>query len=121
MMDTWETEIYSDDLACDVREYYMNCFKEGMSNDEAEASVAEYYSEELDDRENGPVVVLALAETAWCTGRLSESLKKAAIGVLDTEEFHDRWKVQESELEKQSVLSKLREKLMSPQPLKENI
>jgi len=115
-MDTWGTELYSDDMACDVKEYYMNCLRENMSSDEAEASVAKYFSEELDDRKDGPIVVLALAETAWCNGRLSESLKKAAIGVLDTEEGQERWKTEGSEPNKQSVLSKLREKLMSPQP-----
>lgn len=75
-MDTWGTELYSDDMACDVKEYYMNCLREDMSSDEAEASVVKYFSEELDDRKDGPIVVLALAETAWCTGRLSEGLKK---------------------------------------------
>ena len=120
-MGTWGTGLYSVDMACDVREYYMNCLRENMSSDEAEASVAEYYSEELDNREDGPIVVLALAETAWCTGRLSEGLKKAAIGVLDTEECQERWKAERSELKEQSVLSKLREKLMSPQPPEKNI
>ena len=82
-MGTWGPGLYSDDVACDVKEYYMNCLREEMSGEEAEAATVSYFKDELSDSEDGPIVVLSLAETAWRTGRLSEVLKKAAIKEKD--------------------------------------
>lgn len=78
-MGAWGPGLFSDDVACDVKEYYMNCLREEMSADEAEAAVVSYFGDELADSDDGPVVVLALADTAWRVGRLSEKLKEAAI------------------------------------------
>lgn len=57
----------------------MNCLREEMTADEAEAAAAKYFQEELADEDDGPVVVLALADTAWRVGRLSDNLKNAAF------------------------------------------
>ena len=117
-MGTWGPGLYSDDVACDVKEYYMKCLREEMSGEEAEAATVSYFKDELSDRDDGPIVVLSLAETAWRVGRLSEVLKKAAIDIIDKGEGLDRWEAEGKQLlkKRQAVLTKLREKLLSPQP-----
>ncbi len=122
-MGTWGPGIYSDDVACDVKEYYMNCLREEMSGEEAEAATVSYFRDELSDSDDGPVVVLSLAETAWRVGRLSEVLKKAAIDIIDTGEGLDRWEAEGKQLlkKRQAVLTKLKEKLLSPQPPEKKI
>ncbi len=117
-MGTWGPGLYSDDVACDVKEYYMNCLREEMSGEEAEAATVSYFKDELSDSDDGPIVVLSLAETAWRAGRLSEVLKKAAIDIIDKREGLDRWEAEGKQLlkKRQAVLTKLREKLLSPQP-----
>lgn len=122
-MGAWGPGLFSDDIACDVKEYYMNCLREDMSADEAEASAVSYFSEELSDSDDGPVVVLALADTAWRVGRLSEKLKKAAIGIIDTGEGLERWEAEGKQLlkKRQAVLVKLKEKLLLPQPQEKKI
>ena len=69
-MGAWGPGLFSDDVACDVKEYYMNCLREEMSADEAEAAVVSYFGDELADSDDGPVVVLALADTAWRVGEV---------------------------------------------------
>ena len=122
-MGTWGPGLYSDDVACDVKEYYMNCLREEMSGEEAEAATVSYFKDELSDSDDGPVVVLSLAETAWRAGRLSEVLKKAAIDIIDTGEGLDRWEAEGKQLlkKRQAVLTKLKEKLLSPQPPEKKI
>jgi len=117
-MGAWGPGLFSDDVACDVKEYYMNCLREEMSAEEAEAAVVSYFGDELADSDDGPVVVLALADTAWRVGRLSEKLKEAAIRIIDTGEGLERWEVEGKQLlkKRQDVLQKLKEKLLSPQP-----
>ncbi len=117
-MGTWGPGLYSDDVACDVKEYYMNCLREEMSGEQAEAATVSYFKDELSDSDDGPIVVLSLAETAWRTGRLSEVLKKAAIDIIDKGEGLERWEAEGKQLlkKRQAVLIKLREKLLSPQP-----
>ncbi len=46
-MGTWGPGLYSDDVACDVKEYYMNCLREEMSGEEAEAATVSYFKDEL--------------------------------------------------------------------------
>lgn len=117
-MGAWGPGLFSDDVACDVKEYYMNCLREEISAEEAEAAVVSYFGDELADSDDGPVVVLALADTAWRVGRLSEKLKEAAIRIIDTGEGLERWEVEGKQLlkKRQAVLQKLKEKLLSPQP-----
>lgn len=117
-MGAWGPGLFSDDVACDVKEYYMNCLREEMSAEEAEAAVVSYFGDELADSDDGPVVVLALADTAWRVGRLSEKLKEAAIRIIDTGEGLERWEAEGKQLlkKRQDVLQKLKEKLLSPQP-----
>ena len=114
-MGTWGPGLYSDDVACDVKEYYMNCLREEMSGEEAEAATVSYFKDELSDSDDGPVVVLSLAETAWRVGRLTEALKKAAVDIIDKGEGLERWEAEGKQLlkKRQVVLSKLREKLLS--------
>ena len=122
-MGAWGPGLFSDDVACDVKEYYMNCLREEMSADEAEAAVVSYFGDELADSDDGPVVVLALADTAWRVGRLSEKLKEAAIRIIDTGEGLGRWEVEGKQLlkKRQDVLQKLKEKLLSPQPSEKKV
>lgn len=117
-MGAWGPGLFSDDVACDVKEYYMNCLREEMSADEAEAAVVSYFGDELADSDDGPVVILALADTAWRVGRLSEKLKEAAIRIIETGEGLERWDAEGKQLlkKRQAVLQKLKEKLLSPQP-----
>lgn len=122
-MGVWGTGLFSDDVACDVKEYYMNCLRKEMTADEAEAAAVEYFQEELADEDDGPVVVLALADTAWRVGRLSDNLKNAAIEIIDSGKDLNRWEAEEASLlkKRQNVLFKLKEKLLSTQPPEKRI
>lgn len=117
-MGAWGPGLFSDDVACEVKEYYMNCLREEMTADEAEAAVAEYFRDELADDDDRSVVVLALADTAWRMGRLSDNLKNAAIKIIDNGYGLDRWKAEGATLlkKRQNVLLKLKEKILSTQP-----
>lgn len=122
-MGTWGTVLFSDDVACDVKKYYMNCLSEQMSAKEAEDAVAGYFEKYLSDADDGPIVILALADTAWHVGRLSDDLKKAAIRVIDMGAGMERWEELGEQLAEKRIasLQKLKKKLLSPQPPEKKI
>lgn len=122
-MGTWGTELFSDDVAYDVKEYYMNCLREQMSAKEAEDAVTRYFDEYLSNTDDGPIVILALADTAWHVGRLSDDLKKAAINIIDMGKGMERWEGlgEKFAQKRRDSLKKIKKKLLSPQPPEKKI
>jgi hypothetical protein len=74
-MGTWGTAIFSDDIACDVRDQYRECIGEGLSGSEATEKLMADYEQSLEDSDEGPPFWLALAATQWKLGRLEDRVK----------------------------------------------
>jgi hypothetical protein len=71
------TGLYSDDVACDVRNEYKDILREGISEPEATDRMLENWEAALSDQDDAPVFWLALADTQWnLAGRRKESNKK---------------------------------------------
>lgn len=116
-MGAWGTGLYSDDTACDVRDNYKDILGDGIEEPEATSLLLEKWEGELFDSDTGPVIWLALADTQWKLGRLQDDVKAKALQHIEDGTDLERWKSDPSQLSKRkNVLSKLKQKLNSPQP-----
>ena len=74
-MGTWGAGLYQDDVAEDVRDYYMNQLRKGKSGAEVTLELIDDYNCEIFDTEDAPIFWFALADTQWNLGRLEEHVK----------------------------------------------
>ena len=63
-MGAWGPAIFSDDLAVDVRDDFRDLIGEGLTADEASERLKAEYADTLQDPDEGPVFLFALAEPA---------------------------------------------------------
>ncbi len=116
-MGAWGPAIFSDDIACDVRDDYRELIGEGVSGTEATRRLVEEYRP--DDDPSDTVFWLGLAATQWRLGRLEEGVKERALRIIEDETDLRRWEEEASPRDvgrRRVALEKLREQLLAPQP-----
>ena len=117
-MGTWGTAIFSDDFASDLKSEFRDKIAFGKEPEEATQELINEYKDVLDDPEEASVFWIALAATQWNLGRLQEDVKQKALQILDSGTDLNRWKDNPKEYKKRiEVLNKLKEQLLSKQPL----
>lgn len=115
-MGYWGIGIYSDDIACDVRDYYMDCLKEKMDKKHATNKTLDYFKECI-GTEDEAALWLGLAMIQWKKGRLMEDVKEQAIKYIELGPDVNRWRPGTADYKKRKeVLQKLKNTLMSPMP-----
>jgi hypothetical protein len=115
-MGAWGVEIFEDDVACDTRIALYDLFRQGRSTAEATNAVLEDLADMLEDVEDGPVVILALAAAQWEAGRLEPQIKERALKIIE-QGVDFRWQCEdECRDQRREVLLALGEKLKGPPP-----
>lgn len=109
------TGLFSDDVACDVRDECIEMLSTGADPSEVTKALLRIWSDSIQDADDGPVFWLALAATQWKYGCLSAEVRARAIAVIDGGSDLKRWEGA-SVARRRSVLLALREKLLSEQP-----
>jgi hypothetical protein len=121
-MGTWGTALFSDDIASDVRESYIDLVGDGLTGPEATKALRREWAASLNDPDVSPVFWLALAATQWKSGRLESHVLQQALTVIDSGSDLARWESGSRDFKKRkSVLEKLRLQLTSPQPPEKRI
>lgn len=124
-MGAWGTAIFSDDVACDVRDTYRDLLSDGCSEKEAAKRLLDEFKQEIKDYDDGPIFWLAWADAQWQYGRIDEGVKEKALKWIDNGEALKRWTQRavnpRDGKRRQAVLAKLRERLCSPPPLPKKI
>ena len=115
-MGTWGTAIFSDDLACDLRDEWRDRIGEGLSPREATDRLVADYSGTWADSDEAPVFWIALAVSQWKTGRLLDDVRERALEVIESGADLARWEEAASRRARERVLAKTRDQLESPQP-----
>lgn len=118
-MGTWGPKLYQDDLAQDVREYYVTELLGGKDNADITSSLISMYSDEIKDDDEGPVFWFALADIQWQKGRLINEVKEMALKHLATGGDLKKWREQAKEkdfLQRKEILNELEKRLLSPMP-----
>jgi Domain of unknown function (DUF4259) len=114
-MGAWGVGIFDDDVACDARMAMHDQFRARNSVREATDAVLDDLAAFLEDEEDGPVVILALAATQWDAGRLDKRIKRRALKII-AEGIDFRWQDSEYREQRQAALEQLGIKLNSSPP-----
>ena len=114
-MGAWGTGVFSDDVACDVRDQYRELIGDGLDGPRATDQVLDEWAEALDDPDDGPVIWLALAATQWRVGRLEERVQQRAIDIITSGQDVHRWESPADRRNRAKALDKLHTQLVSPQ------
>lgn len=121
-MGVFGVKIYEDDLALDVKEEYLDKLKKGIKDEVALKEMVEEYEDSIDDIDDGPVFWIALADTMWKVGRLTEKVKKEALNAIDKN--LTRWKNEVDEKEyklRKKELLKFKDKINKEMPARKNL
>lgn len=120
-MGCWGTAIFSDDVACDIRDDYRELIGDGLSNEDATNQLIEDYNATINDYEEGPVFWLSLAATQWKCGRLLDSVKSKAVEIIDSQIDLRRWEDKKLLIKREKILIDLKNQLNSPMPTPKKI
>lgn len=119
-MGIWGVRLYQNDVALDTKEEYIQLLRDGNSDEEALKKVVDKNKEIINDEIDGPVFWLALAETMWKMGRLTEEVKQKALKVIEDGEDIKNWKelaeFPEQIKTRQNELNRIKEKLNKEMP-----
>ena len=114
-MGTWGTGLYSDDIACDVRDDYKDILGDGIPEPEATKRLMEQWESELSDPDTASVFWLTLADVQWNLGRLQENVKLEAQSVIEKGSDVTRWLPDKKlVIKRKGVLERLSQKLETP-------
>lgn len=122
-MGAWGPQLYQDDVAQEVRDYYKDQLHRGKTGPEITQELMEQYADFLSDPDDAPPFWFALADTQWNLGRLEESVRDEALRHIRDGYDLNRWEEAAPSLgrKRAKVLETLEEKLLSPQPPEKKI
>jgi hypothetical protein len=117
----WGAGLFSDDLACDIRDHYRELLEDGVEDDAATRLILEKFRAYFEESEG--IAVLALAVTQSKVGRLDPHIRDQALKVLDNGADLEVWKRENPKLlpVRRAVLEKARTQLAGPQPLRKRL
>jgi hypothetical protein len=97
---------------------YRNALEDGLSDEQATEALLTEFAPHLADEDDAPVVWLALAVCQHERGRLTPGIRDRAVEVIDTGADLRRWTHlgPRERGRRTAVLTKVRARLMSPQP-----
>lgn len=122
-MGVWGPNLYQNDIAIDVRDYYKDQLTKGKSDYVIIQELIKLNENILSDCDEVPVFWFALADIQWSLGRLDDFVKKQALFHIQNKHDLKHWELENPAQAKIriKVLSDLEQKLLSPQPDKKKI
>ena len=114
-MGTWGPGIFSEDVACDVRNEYRGLLQEGMEDDAATDLVIERWKSTQEDPDEGPTFWIALAMSQSKLGRLRQDVKDRALDAIAAGP-DARWQEAGLSGKRAAALTKAEKVLSGPQP-----
>jgi hypothetical protein len=112
----WGTDVFSDDVACDVRDHYRELVEDGVEDGAATQLTVERFRASLEESDG--VALLAFAVTQSKIGRLDPDIRDRALAVLDRGADLEMWERDNPKLlpKRRAILEKARAQLTGPQP-----
>jgi len=112
----WGTGLFSDDVACDVRDLYRELLEDGVEDGTATQLTLEKFRPYLE--ESNGVALLAFAVTQSKLGRLDPDIRDRALAVLDRGADLETWERDNPDLlrKRRATLEKARAQLTGEQP-----
>jgi hypothetical protein len=117
---TWGPAVFSDDLACDIRDDFRDLIAEGASPEDATEQLLRQYRSSLGNDDERAVVWLALASSQWSAGRLIPRVREPAMAIIESGEDLRRLEALGADSRflsrRRTALSKLKDQLQREPP-----
>jgi hypothetical protein len=112
----WGTGLFSDDVACDIRNYYRQLLEDGVEDSAATRLILEKFEHYLEEPDG--VALIAFAVTQSKVGRLEPHVRDRALAIIDAGADLVVWERENPTLlsQRRAVLEKARVQLTGPQP-----
>ena len=120
-MGVWGTDLFSDDLACDIRDHYRELLEDGIEDGAATRLTLEKFQACLQESEG--IALLAFAVTQSKLGRLDPAIRDRALAILDGGADLEVWKSENPKLlpRRRAVLERARVQLTGAQPARRRL
>jgi hypothetical protein len=117
----WGTDLFSDDVARDVRDHYRELLQDGVEDRAPTPLTVERFRAYLEESDG--VALLALAVTQSKLGRLDPDIRDRALAVLDRGADLETWERDNPNLlrKRRAMLEKARAQLTDTQPLRRRL
>ena len=117
------TDIFANDVACDVRDHYRELIEDGVDDDEATRNTIAKFEQYFDDPEDGTAIIVGFAVTQSKIGRLDPTIRDRALAVIDRGGDLNVWaRDSPKDLGKRkAALAKARAQLTGPQPARKRL
>ena len=115
-MSVWGVGIYQNDTAADIKSHYLSLLSKGLSDEAAFQELLDLgIAEDCDD---GSLFWMALADTQWKNGRLTDTVKNRALTAIAEEKTDELFASfgEKALVRRKTVLEELKNKLTSEQP-----
>ena len=112
-MGTWDTGIFDDDIAMDVKAEFDDAIAEGATAEEATKQILESFEDVLEDDEEAPIIYLTLVALQLENGFAQKSLKQKVLEIIESGQGLDRWQDTGGDelINRLKVLNELKDKL----------
>jgi Domain of unknown function (DUF4259) len=117
----WGTGLFSDDTACDIRNYYRELLEESVEDSAATRQTLEQFEPYLQEPDG--VALIAFAVTPSTVGRLEADVRDRALAIIDAGADLAEWERENPKLlsKRRAVLEKARAQLTGPQPARRRL
>ncbi len=120
-MGVWGTGLFSDDVACDIRDHYRELLEDSVEDSTATRLTLEKFKQYLEEPDG--VALIAFAVTQSKVGRLEADVRDRALAIIDTGADLAVWEQENPKLlsKRRAVLEKARAQLTGPQPARRRL
>jgi hypothetical protein len=117
----WGTALFSDDVACDIRDHYRELLEDGAEDGAATRLTLEKFERYLEGPES--IALIAFALTQSTLGRLEADVRARALAIIDAGADLAVWEQENPKLlaKRRAVLEKARAQLTGPQPARRRL
>ena len=120
-MGTWGTGLFSDDVACDIRDHYRQLLEDGVDDGAATRQTLEKFEPYLVEPDG--VALVAFAVTQSKVGRLEPGVRDRALAIIAAGADLAVWERENPKLlaKRRAALEKARARLTGPQPARKRL
>ena len=117
----WGTDLFSDDVACDIRDHYRQLLEDSVEDSAAMRLTLEKFDRYLEESDG--VALVAFAVTQSKLGRLEPDVRDRALAIIDAGADLAVWERENPKLlsKRRAVLEKARARLTGPQPVRKRV
>ena len=121
-MGAWGTGLFSDDVACDIRDHYRQLLEDAVEDSAATRLTLEKFAPYLDEPE-GVALMIAFAVTQSKVGRLEPDIRDRALAIIEAGADLAVWERENPKLlsKRRAVLENARAQLTGPQPARRRL